>query len=224
MRLLLAEDDRALRDVLVRGLSRHGYAVDAVGRGDEALELLRFHDYAVAVFDWRMPGGTGLEVIQSMRRRQMRLPVLMLTARDAPVDRVEGLDGGADDYLVKPFDFDELLARLRALQRRQPATMGVSLELSSLMLNPATRVVSIRGVPLSVTRTEFSILELLLRRAPAVVARTTIAAHAWSDETDPLGSNTIDKHMARLRPKLTGSGVRLVTVRGVGYRLVVVAS
>lgn len=223
MRLLLAEDDRALRDVLVRGLTRNGYAVDTAGRGDEALDLLRFHDYAVAVIDWRMPGGTGLEVIQSMRRRQIRVPVLMLTARDAPADRVEGLDGGADDYLVKPFDFDELLARLRALQRRHPATAGASLELGSLSLNPATRVVTVQGIPLAVTPTEFLILELLLRRAPAVVDRSTIGDHVWEDETDPLGSNTIDKHMARIRPKLANSNVRLVTIRGTGYRLTVEA-
>ncbi len=120
MRALVAEDDNALRAVLERGLKEHGYVVDAVGDGEAALGFLRTYEYEVAIVDWRMPKVSGLDVVRSLRARRSALPVLMLTARDTASDRIMGLDEGADDYLVKPFDFGELLARLRALQRRSP--------------------------------------------------------------------------------------------------------
>ena len=219
MRLLLAEDDAALRSVLERGLIRSGYAVDAVARGDDALDMLRFHQYAAVVLDWRMPGMTGVDVVRAMRRRGLQPPVLMLTARDAGPDRVEGLDSGADDYLVKPFDFDELLARLRALMRRPATTAPPRLTLGHLVVDPATRRASARGRRLPLTPTELGILELLMRRHPATVGRAAIADHVWRDETDPIGSNTIDKHVARLRAKLDGTDVGLVTERTAGWRL-----
>ena len=219
MRLLIAEDDPGLRSVLERGLVRSGYAVDAVARGDDALDMLRYHQYAAVILDWRMPGMTGVDVVRAMRRRGLQPPVLMLTARDAAPDRVQGLNSGADDYLVKPFDFDELLARVRALMRRPATTAPPRLMLAGLVVDPATRRASAGGRRLSLTPTELGILELLVRRHPATVSRDAIADHVWQDETDPIGSNTIDKHIARLRAKLGGTDVALVTERSAGWRL-----
>jgi len=219
MRLLLAEDDPALRSVLERGLRENGYVVDAVDRGDDALHLLGLYEYALAVLDWRMPGRPGVEVVAEARRRRLRTPILMLTARDTLADRVTGLDTGADDYLVKPFEFDELLARLRALQRRPAASAEPTLAAGALEYDPGTREARVGGRPLSLTPTERAILELLLRRRPTAVTRAAIAQHGWEDESEPLGSNVIEVHVARLRGKLAGAGLRVVTVRGVGYRL-----
>jgi DNA-binding response OmpR family regulator len=216
----VAEDDPALRSVLERGLRESGYVVDAVADGDSALGYLRIYDYEVAVLDWRMPALSGLEVVREIRRRGFAVPVLMLTARDSAGDRVTGLDEGADDYLVKPFDFSELLARMRALQRRSPTTQNPRLTVGNLEFDPATREVRIGSARPKLTGTELSILEILMRRSPAVVPRRSIALHVWDEEADALGSNTIDVHMARLRAKLALAPVQVETVRGVGYRLV----
>jgi DNA-binding response OmpR family regulator len=220
MRVLVAEDDRGLRDVLTRGLREKGYVVDAVADGQAAIRFLRSYDYAVAVLDWRMPGVSGLEVLQWMRRHESPAAVLMLTARDAPADRVTGLDQGADDYLVKPFDFGELLARMRALQRRPKALQATQLVVGDLRFDPVTREVQVGDKRPVLTATELSILEILMRRSPAVVQRRLIALNVWDHEADALGSNTIDVHLARLRAKLAGSMVRIETLRGVGYRIV----
>lgn len=206
--------------MLARGLQEHDYVVDAVGNGEEAVRFLRSYEYEVAVLDWRMPGISGLDVVRWMRRNEQRTRILMLTARDAPADRVTGLDAGADDYLVKPFDFAELLARLRALQRRPSPVQQPEIVVGDLRFEPATRQVLLGGRPTVLTATEFGILELLVRRSPAVVARRSIAVNVWDDEADAMGSNTIDVHLARLRAKLAGAEVRIETVRGVGYRLV----
>jgi two-component system, OmpR family, response regulator len=219
MRILVAEDDAGLRELLVMGLEQAGYHVDAVERGDDAIDQLKFYDYDVAVIDWRMPGAEGIDVVSWARRHGKPTALLMLTARDAPPDRIRGLDAGADDYLVKPFDFGELLARIRALQRRPRGVDGPILLRGSLALDPVRREASVDGRGLALTITEYSILELLMRRSPAVVDRKAIAEHAWRDETDPLGSNAIDVQLSRLRAKLSGAGVRIVTVRGAGYRL-----
>jgi two-component system OmpR family response regulator len=220
VRVLIAEDDAGLRDVLVRGLRENGYVVDAVADGNAALRYLRSYEYELAVLDWRMPAVSGLEVVQWIRRHQQPAAVLMLTARDAPADRVAGLDAGADDYLIKPFDFGELLARLRALQRRAPAVQHPELIVGDLRFDPAARAVRVAGEARELTVTEFGILEMLVRRSPAVVARRSIAVHVWDNEADAMGSNTIDVHLARLRAKLAGGMVRIETVRGVGYRIV----
>jgi two-component system copper resistance phosphate regulon response regulator CusR len=218
VRILVAEDDRGLQEVLVLGLRDAGYQVDAVDRGDDAIDQLRWYEYDVAVIDWRMPGAEGIEVVAWARKHDRPTALLLLTARDTPADRIRGLDTGADDYLVKPFDFGELLARVRALQRRPRGVDQPVLAMGQLTLDPATRVVRVAGAPVALTQTEHLILELLLRRAPAVVTRKAIAEHAWEDETDPLGSNAIDVQMSRLRAKLVGAGVRIVTVRGAGFR------
>jgi DNA-binding response OmpR family regulator len=219
MRVLVAEDDPGLREVLVLGLADSGYQVDAVDRGDDAIDMLKFYEYDVAVLDWRMPGAEGIDVVAWARRHDRPTALLMLTARDTPPDRIRGLDAGADDYLVKPFDFGELLARIRALQRRPRGVEGPVLVRGSLALDPVTRDVTVGGRPVHLTQTEYAILEILIRRAPAVVDRKAIAEHAWQDETDPLGSNAIDVQMSRLRSKLVGAGVQIATVRGAGYRL-----
>ena len=218
MRLLVVEDDRRLSGVLVRGLEDNGYFVDTAGSAEDAQDFLGFTEYAVLIVDWRLPGASGLDLVKQVRSKALDSRVLMLTARDAPADRISGLDAGADDYLVKPFDFGELLARVRALQRRG-STDGRVLRRGELTLDPVTRSVDAGGVALHLSTTEFRILELLMLRAPAIVDRRQIAQHAWKDETDPIGSNAIDVRMARLRAKLAGSGAEILTVRGAGYRL-----
>ena len=219
MRVLVAEDDPGLRQVLVMGLSDNGYQVDAAERGDDAIDLLKFYDYDVAIVDWRMPGVEGIDVVAWARKQGKPTAILMLTARDAPPDRIRGLDAGADDYLVKPFDFGELLARIRALQRRPRGVDAPVIARGSLELDPVRREVTAAGRPLPLTATEYNILELLIRRSPSVVDRKAIAEHGWDDETDPLGSNAIDVQLSRLRAKLPNAGIRIVTVRGAGYRL-----
>ena len=220
VRILVAEDDAALRSVLDRGLRENGYVVDAVADGDAAVAYLRAYDYEVAVVDWRMPKLSGLEVVEQARRQGIRTPVLMLTARDTTADRITGLNGGADDYLVKPFDFGELVARLQALQRRPALAIGPLLECGDLVFDPAVREVTIDSRPVALTGTEMGLLEILLRRAPAVVTRRAMAVQVWDDEADAVGSNTIDVHVGRLRAKLSGSRAQIETVRGTGYRLV----
>jgi DNA-binding response OmpR family regulator len=219
MRVLVAEDDPGLREVLVLGLEDQGFRVDAAERGDDAIDLLKFYDYDVAVLDWRMPGKEGIDVVAWARKHEKPTAILMLTARDAPPDRIRGLDAGADDYLVKPFDFGELLARVRALQRRPRGVDAPVIVRGQLALDPVRREATVSGRALALTPTEYNILELLIRRSPATVDRKAIAEHAWQDETDPLGSNAIDVQLSRLRAKLPSAGIRIVTVRGAGYRL-----
>jgi DNA-binding response OmpR family regulator len=220
MRVLIAEDDAALRRVLEQGLLEAGYVVDSVGDGTEACRYLREYEFGAVILDWRMPGLSGIEVVTWARRQGVQAPILMLTARDAPADQIEALDEGADDYLVKPFDFGELLARLRALQRRPLGERSPVLTSGSLKVDPSTRQVHIAESLVKLTPREFAILELLIRKSPAVVQRRTIALQAWADEADAVGSNTIEVHVARLRGKLINADVRIETVRGAGYRLV----
>lgn len=219
MRLLVAEDDPGLRSVLERALKRNGYVVDAVADGERALACLSAYEYDAVVMDWRMPGTTGVDVVRRARERGSKVPIIILTAKDTVAERVEGLDAGADDYLVKPFQLAELLARLRALQRRPAVTLDPVLAAGDLVLDPSTREVRRHGEVLPLTVREFAILELLCRRAPSVVHRRTLALHVWEDQADAVGSNTIDVHLARLRAKLAGSTARVETVRGIGYRL-----
>ena len=223
MRVLVAEDDEGLGEVLARGLREQGYVVDLVPDGEVAAAYLRFYQYEVAVIDWRMPRLSGLDLVQRLRRSGAAYgstPVLMLTARDTPADRIAGLDAGADDDLVKPFDFGELLARIRALQRRPPAVQAPRITIGEVEFDPTAREVLVRGQRPAFTATELGILEILMRRSPGVADRRSIAQHVWDNEADAFGSNTIDVHLARLRAKLTGGGVRIETVRGVGYRII----
>ncbi len=220
MHVLVAEDDATLRDVLTRGLRQAGYTVDAASRGDDASAFLERNPYDIAVIDWRMPGRDGIDVVALLRASGVSMPVLMLTARDTPPDRIRGLDAGCDDYLVKPFHFDELLARLRALLRRPATSLGVQLRIGAMIIDPVAAAVSVNGRAIALTPTEHAIVELLARRSPAVVRRDAIANHAWPDSLDAIGSNNIDVHIARIRAKIVDAGVRIEAVRRVGYRLV----
>jgi DNA-binding response OmpR family regulator len=220
VRILIAEDDEGLRSVLERGLQESGYAVDATSDGLQALRHLETYEYEVAILDWRMPKLSGIEVIQRLRQRGSALPVLMLTAKDAAGDRVAGLDGGADDYLIKPFDFSELLARVRALQRRGPAMQSILIKVADVELDTVTREVRIGAIHPRLTATELALLEVLMQRSPAVVSRRSIALAVWSDEADALGSNTLDVHLARLRAKIATGGAKIEAVRTMGYRIV----
>lgn len=218
--MLVAEDDEGLRSVLERGLRENGYVVDVTVDGEQALRYLDSYDYEVAIIDWRMPKVTGLEVIQQLRRRGSSLPVLMLTARDTARDRVTGLDEGADDYLIKPFDFAELLARIRALQRRGEAMQSLLIKVADVTLDTVTREVRVGTAFPRLTAIELGILEVLLHRSPAVVSRRAIALAVWNDEADALGSNTLDVHIARLRAKIANGGAKIEAVRAIGYRIV----
>ncbi len=219
MRVLVAEDDGPLSDVLARGLRRHGYVVDIARRGDDALAYLRSNDYAAAVIDWGMPGLQGTDVVRGARASGRATPVLMLTARDTTADRITGLDAGADDYLVKPFDFDELLARIRALMRRAHQVTEPTLRTADLALDPATNEVYVRGELTPLTPREYAILELLLRQSPKTVTRTAMAEQVW-DIADEISWNAIEAHIARLRAKLAWANIKILAVRNVGYRLV----
>jgi DNA-binding response OmpR family regulator len=220
MRVFVAEDDRGLRDVLVRGLKEAGYAVDSVADGEAAESALRSRDYEVAILDWRMPVLSGVEVIERVRGAGVRTPILLLTARDATSDRVQGLNAGADDYLIKPFDFAELLARLNALQRRPALQLGNELCCGDLSFDPRTQLCAVGDQVINLTTTESAILEILMRRSPLVVSREAIAHHAWQYAYRTATSNTIEAHIARLRSKIAASSAEIQTVRRLGYRLV----
>jgi len=220
MRLLVAEDDVALRSVLERGLRESGYVVDAVSDGVEALSYLRAYDYEVAVLDWRMPRLSGLEVVQELRRKGSSLPVLMLTARDMVSDRVTGLDEGADDYLVKPFDLAELQARLRAVLRRPGARSGVALSLGDLTFDTISREARVDGRPLALRRRETLLLEALLAARGRLVVRDVLDERLYGYD-QAVTPNALEASVSRLRRALeaAGAAVRLETRRGIGYLL-----
>ena len=215
----MVEGDEVLGEVLVERLKDQGYVVDFVRDGETALSYTRWYEYSVAVVGWQMPRMSGIDVVRRLRRRGTHTPVLMLSDRNVPAERVAGLDAGADDFLVKPFDFDELLARLRALQRRAPQAKPPVLTVGDVCYDPAAREVRFGSSSPALTSTELGILEVLMRQSPAACDRRVIAQHVWSDNADPLGSNTIDVHVARLRAKISGANARIQTVRGVGYRI-----
>ena len=216
VRVLVAEDDEGLGQVLARGLREQGYVVDLVPDGETAAAYLRFYQYEVAVLDWRMPRLSGFDLVQRMRRGGATTPVLMLTARDTPADRIAGLDAGAYDYLVKPFDFGELLARLRALLRRVPEERPVRLQAGDLVVDPATRRVTRAGAAIELTAREFAVLEYLARHAGEVVTRSALLDHVW-DANFEGSTNVVDQYVGALRRKL---GAPLIhTVRGTGFRL-----
>jgi DNA-binding response OmpR family regulator len=220
VRILVAEDDRTLREVLQRGLREVGYVVDVVADGEAATTMLKENEYEVAILDWRMPKRSGIETLALVRKSGVTTPILILTARDAPLDRVEGLNAGADDYLVKPFDFGELVARLQALQRRPALRFHEEIRCGDLQFDSATRELRAGGKDVELTSTERLLIELLLRRSPAAVSRRTIANQVWSDQADAVGSNTIEVHIARIRSKIAGCDAKIETIRGFGYRVV----
>jgi two-component system OmpR family response regulator len=219
MRLLVVEDDRKLVRALQRGLEAEGYGVDVAFTGEEALSQADNHDYDAVVLDLMLPGIDGFTVCEELRRRPRWVPVLMLTARAEVADRIRGLDAGADDYLVKPFDFGELLARLRALVRR-PTERGAALEVGELRFDAAARTVTRGGTEIELTAREFQVLELLARHAGQVVSRPQLLEEIWEDDFDG-SANVVDVYIGYLRKKLDDpSEPQLIrTVRGVGFVL-----
>jgi two-component system response regulator MprA len=222
MRILVVDDERAVRDSLRRALTLEGYDVDLAADGEEALAKLDGHiaEPDAVVLDVLMPRMNGLEVCRQLRARGNRIPVLMLTARDQVEDRVEGLDAGADDYVVKPFALEELLARVRAILRRSGADPEETLRFADLELDPVAHEVRRGGEPIELTRTEFSLLELFLRNPRQVLTRSVIFDRVWGYDFG-YGSNSLDVYISYLRKKTEAGGKpRLIhTVRGVGYAL-----
>jgi two-component system OmpR family response regulator len=220
MRVLVAEDEPKMARILRQGLEEDGYAVDHVGNGVDAVWMARENHYDCVVLDVMLPGTDGFEACRTLRQGGVWSPILMLTARDSVADRVRGLDAGADDYLVKPFSFDEFLARLRALTRRRPAQRPVRLEVADLALDPATKEVRRAGVPIVLTPKEFALLEYLMEHEGEVVSRTRILEHVWDWNYDGL-SNVVDVYVRYLRNKVDRPfDVPLIhTVRGAGYLL-----
>jgi two-component system response regulator MprA len=220
MRILVVDDEPSVRDALDRALRMDGYKVQLAADGTEALEALAQQAPDAVVLDVLMPELDGLEVCRRLRAAGDRIPVLMLTARDAVPDRVRGLDAGADDYLVKPFALEELTARLRALLRRSSGPAAEKLRHAGLELDPGGHTVARGGRAIELTRTEFLLLELLLRHPRQVLTRTQIFEHVWGYDFGP-SSNSLEVYVGYLRRKLEAGGEpRLVhTVRGVGYVL-----
>jgi two-component system OmpR family response regulator len=220
MRILVVEDEPKMARVLKRGLEDEGYSIDTAPDGIDGLHLASENDYDTVVLDVMLPGHDGFEVCRRMREKGRWAPVLMLTARDAVADRVQGLDAGADDYLVKPFSFDELLARVRALVRRGAVERPPVLLVGTLSLDPATRRVERSGGAISLTPKEYALLEFFMRNPNVVLSRTRILEHVWDYNYDGV-SNIVDVYVKYLRKKIGGSGggPSLKTVRGAGYML-----
>jgi two-component system OmpR family response regulator len=220
MRVLLAEDDAKLTGALQRGLQREGYAVDVAVTGEDALLQANVYDYDAVVLDVMLPGIDGFAVCDGMRRGQRMMPVMMLTARDGVRDRIKGLDVGADDYLIKPFHFGELLARLRALIRRGSAERPPVLQVGDLQIDPAAHTVTRDGQRVELTAREFAVLEYLAANAGKVVSRTALLEHVW-DQNYYGSTNVVDVYVGYLRRKLEEPfGPRLIrTLRGVGFML-----
>ncbi len=220
MRVLIVEDEVQIADFISRGLSEQGYAVDVAYDGDEALDWVDIAQFDVIILDVMLPARSGIEVCRTLRERGIRTPILMLTARDAVEDRVRGLDSGADDYLVKPFAFAELLARIRAITRREPVALGVVLQVGDLILDTATREVSRQGIHIELTAKEYSLLEFLMRHRNQVLTRTMIAEHVWNYDFDNV-TNVIDVHIRNLRRKIDDTFLKklIQTARGAGYQI-----
>ncbi|HEY2567387.1 MULTISPECIES: response regulator transcription factor [unclassified Rickettsiella] len=216
MRILLIEDDGALGDGIHKGLKQYGYTVDWLTDGRTALSSIKTETFDVILLDLNLPGLPGLSVLREMRAAGITMPVLILTARHAIEDRIKGLDSGADDYLTKPFDLDELSARIRALQRRFSSNRASPLlTYRDIELDPSSFTVTLKGLAISLSRREFSLLQKLLENAGHVVSRDSLnqCLYGWGDEID---SNTLEVHVHNLRKKLVDTNF-IRTIRGVGY-------
>jgi two-component system OmpR family response regulator len=218
MRILLVEDEVKMARAVRRGLEQEGYAVDAVAAGEDAMHRALEEDYDAIILDVMLPGRDGFAICRELRTKGRWAPVLMLTARDGVEDRVRGLDAGADDYLVKPFSFAELLARLRALVRRGAAERPTELATHDVVLDPAAHTVTREGEPIELSAREFELLEFLMRHSGEVVSRTRILEHVWDMNYEHF-SNVVDVYVGYLRKKLEVPFDRpfIRTVRGVGY-------
>jgi two-component system, OmpR family, copper resistance phosphate regulon response regulator CusR len=222
VRILLVEDEARVASFIAKGLREHAYAVDVARDGEQALYDAAVNQYDLVILDVLLPVRDGHNVCRELRQSGFRAPILMLTARDAVDDRVAGLDSGADDYLTKPFDFKELLARMRALARRSAVLRPDLLRVADLTMNTASHAVTRSGRPVSLTAKEYALLEFLILNRDRVVDREQISQHVWDENFDPL-SNVIDVYIKRLRAKVdAGSRRRLIhTRRGEGYILTV---
>lgn len=216
MRVLVVEDEAALRQHLAATLGRAGYAVDATGDGRQAEFLGQTESYDVAILDLGLPGLDGLSILQRWRHAGVDTPVLVLTARDTWSDKVRGIDGGADDYLAKPFRVEELLARLRALIRRAARQVGAELRAGEVVVDASRSRVTVAGVPVRLTALEYRVLAYLMHHRGRVVPQSELVEHIYARDEDR-DSNTVEVFVARLRRKL-GAGV-IETVRGLGYRV-----
>jgi two-component system, OmpR family, response regulator QseB len=216
MRLLLVEDDLMLGEALQDALSPHSYVVDWVKDGESALQSLRREHFEIAILDIGLPGIDGIDVLKSLRKKKFELPVLLLTARDSLTDKVAGLDAGADDYLLKPFDLDELLARLRALSRRAANRATPAINYGKLSVNPESQVVTYDNQTIVLTRREYMLLIKLLENTGRILSREQLeqSLYGWSDDVE---SNTIEVHIHHLRKKIAMELIH--TVRGVGYMI-----
>jgi two-component system response regulator QseB len=216
MRLLLVEDDAMIGEAIREGLRREGFAVDWVYDGDSALQVLRTEAFDLLLLDLGLPRKSGLTVLTAARAQGHELPVLIITARDAVSDRVQGLDAGADDYLVKPFDLDELAARIRALLRRKSGRTAPAIEHRGVVLNPATHSVTRDGREVALSPKEFALLQLLMERPGTILSRARIEErlYGWGEEVE---SNAVEVHIHGLRRKLGADYI--LNVRGVGYRV-----
>jgi heavy metal response regulator len=220
VRILLVEDEPNAALMLAKGLREQTYAVDVTGDGEAALEQAYLNDYDLIILDVMLPGKDGIAVCRQLRDSGSSVPVIMLTARDTVEDRIEGLDTGADDYLTKPFHFRELLARVRALLRRQPAMRPETIHLADLTIDTRARQVWRARHAIELTAKEYALLEYMARRADEVVSRTDIAEHVWDENFDPF-SNLIEVYIQRLRRKVDDEfSLKLIrTRRGEGYML-----
>ncbi len=220
MRILVVEDSRRLATIIRRGLLEEGYAVDNAYDGEEAQDMAETTPFDVIIMDIMLPKKDGVTVCRELRAKSVNSPILILTAKDSVEDKVAGLDSGADDYLVKPFAFSELLARLRALLRREVLPKGQRLQVGDLTLDPQSREVWRGERRVDLTAKEYSILEYFMRRPNAVVTRTMLGDNVWDYEFDGL-SNIIDVYVRRIRTKIDAEGQAslIQTVRGAGYRL-----
>jgi DNA-binding response OmpR family regulator len=220
MRVLIVDDELQMAEALRRGLEREGYSTLLAHDGQKALDLARTVDHDLMVLDWMLPKIDGREVARRLREAGIGTPILMLTARDAPPDVVDGLDCGADDYLIKPFAFEVLLARLRSLARRIPVTRSPRLRVADLVLDPATRTVTRNGSEIGLSAKEFKLLHFLIQRAGEVVQRYTLIEAAWGYEAG-IESNTLDAfiHLLRVKIDVPPHPKLIHTVRGVGYCL-----
>jgi two-component system response regulator MprA len=220
MRILVVEDERRMAELLRQGLTEDGHTVTVALDGREGLALAGTGGFDLVVLDVMLPGTSGFEIARQLRAKQDRTPVLMLTARDAPSDVVHGLDLGADDYITKPFSFEILLARIRAVGRRGPISQPVVMERAGISLHLGTREVRRRGRRVELTRTEYAILELLMRNADRVITRETLIENVWGAGSD-IENNTLDAFVRLLRTKIESAGEPRVlrTIRGVGYCL-----
>jgi DNA-binding response OmpR family regulator len=220
MRVLVVEDERRLAGIIRRGLIEEGYAVDVVYDGEEAQYMAETTTYDIIILDIMLPKKDGIAVCKDLRSKKINTPILMLTARDSVEDRVKGLDSGADDYLIKPFAFSELLARIRALLRRESLSKTPKIQVGDLVLDTLTREAWRSQRKIDLTTKEYSILEYFMSHPNMVITRTMLEENAWDYEYDSM-SNIIDVYIRRLRRKIDGEGVDslIQTVRGAGYRL-----